>query len=308
MARPWCASKNLNLTEITVCKNQLLIELDAELQAIYDKAEKQNKSKGQIRWLRKGRDKCSSDVNCIESKYRNRIETLLIRTELEMLANSRPWCSSERLNATERTICLNSNLRDYDAQLQVVYGQARAKSEDSGQIYWLRRERDRCAKDVSCIQRQYSSRILILKNRLNKHRAYTTHKVIPNPKSDRGQCSADKANDLKAVCLIAAVGEYACASKIMSEFPPGALSSGAAYGICSSASAQLIDGSIDPEILGLTMASGFLNGAGDSLLESDDPFSAFIGVIFKIGSVSLTAVSVDKCFRKAETLACNYLN
>lgn len=53
-------------------------------------------------------------------------------------------------------------------------------------------------------------------------------------------------------------------------------------------------------MLGLSMASGFLNGMGDSLLDSHDSFDSFFGVVFKIGSLAMTAASVNECFNNAE--------
>lgn len=74
----------------------------------------------------------------------------------------RPWCSAERLNPTERSICADHNLLRFDALLELVYGQTIA--HDDAQLAWLRFERDACGTDSLCIARAYSARIGRLDN------------------------------------------------------------------------------------------------------------------------------------------------
>lgn len=70
----------------------------------------------------------------------------------------RPWCTSTRLNPTERAICGNERLARLDAELEVAYGQAKASRQDSEQGAWLL-ERNACGEDPSCIAHAYSDRI-----------------------------------------------------------------------------------------------------------------------------------------------------
>jgi len=296
-ARPWCNSKNLNITEKTICNSSELRNLDAELEQAYGKAAARSQDYGQLGWLKHRRNTCKSDKNCIASEYRSRISTLLERTDLNNSSNSRPWCSASRLNLTEHTICQSSYLRDLDAKLQVAYGQARAKKEDSGQNYWLRKQRNACRDDESCIASEYQSRISILQNRLQEYRFSNT---ATTERTTHKRCSENQLSELKAVCVISAVGEHACSSKLTDKLSSGVLANMSASGICSAAASHLIDGSIDPSMLGLSMASGFLDGVGNSLLESNDLFGTFTGVLFKLGSVAMSATSVNNCFENAE--------
>ena len=71
----------------------------------------------------------------------------------------RPWCSSERLNPTERTICAEPDLSRLDALLEVVYGRTTARNDDAAQLSWLRLERDACGTDLLCIAHAYSARL-----------------------------------------------------------------------------------------------------------------------------------------------------
>jgi uncharacterized protein len=311
-ARSWCSSAKLNITEQTICNNLELRELDAQLAQVYSTAKAHNEDSKQLDWLKNYRNACYGNINCIAQEYRNRIAILKGRIDFVYAENSRPWCSASRLNTTEKTICKTSYLRDLDAELQLVYGQARARKEDSGQIDWLRKERNACGSNESCISQAYRDRLSTLLNRMQKyqvtsinrnHSSYQEPALSYNanaPNTTTRRCSDTHLNELKAVCVISAVGEHACSSKLSEELPSSALSSATASGVCTAAAGHLIDGSIDPRALGLSVASGFLSGAGDPLLKSDDSFSAFFGVVFKIGSFAMTAVSINECFQNAE--------
>lgn len=311
-ARPWCNSRTLNITEKTICNNGELRELDAQLTQVYSSAKAHNKEEGQLNWLKNHRNTCHGNINCIAREYRSRIAVLQERVEFIYAPNSRPWCSASRLNRAEQTICKTSYLRDLDAELQLIYGQSRAKKEDYGQIYWLRKERDTCSSNETCISQAYRDRLSILYNRMQKYRLANinansrsaqdsvTHNARTVSRRITRKCSDTHLNELKAVCVISAVGEYACSSKLSDELPSGALSNATASGVCNAAAGHLIDGSIDPGMLGLSVASGFISGVGDSLLESNDSFSTFFGVVFKIGSFAMTAISIDECFKNAE--------
>src|ERR687896_15271 len=65
----------------------------------------------------------------------------------------RPWCSAERLNPTERSICADRDLSRLDALLELVYGRTTARDDDDAQLAWLRSERDACGTDSLCIAR-----------------------------------------------------------------------------------------------------------------------------------------------------------
>lgn len=308
-ARPWCSSKNLNTTERTICNNSELRDLDAQLEKVYGRAKAYRQDYGQLNWLKNHRNACGSDVYCIADEYRSRIALLVERIGYNDAPNARPWCSARNLNITEKTICKTSFLRDIDAELQVTYGLAQAKNQANGQIFWLRKQRDACGSDTSCIENEYNSRISLLKSRLGKQdyvETYTTeNSSTDNTSSDNTSyysCSETRLNELKAVCVISAVGEKACSSVLERKLPKGAFSSISAGSICSIASGYLLDGSIEPESLGLSIASGFLDGAGDSLFESQDSFDKFFGVVFKLGSVSMTLLSIDKCMKNAERI------
>lgn len=296
-ARPWCSAKNLNITEKTICSSSELQDLDARLEQVYGRSIAFGRDHEQLDWLDNHRNACLSNEDCIANEYRDRIISLLERATFNETANARPWCSASRLNPTEETICNTSYLRDLDAELQVAYGQARAVKEDSIQLNWLTQKRNACNQEVSCIAREYQIRIAQLHNKLQKHN-YIESNIINE--TTTGKCSENSLNELKAVCVMSAVGEQACSSALYKKLPNGALSSASANAICSAAASHLIDGSIDPNVLGLSAASGFLSGAGDSLLESNDPFNTFFGVIFKIGSIGMTLNSVGQCFTNAE--------
>lgn len=293
-ARPWCAASKLNPTELAICGSSKLRALDANLSKVYGVAKARNSDAGQLYWLRNQRDTCGSNISCIEREYDRRIAILDERTGKVIVRNSRPWCSASRLNLTEQTICDTGHLRDWDAKLQLVYGQAQARNQDAGQLLWLRKERDLCGSRIECISDRYRERIALLKGRLEPYRLSNVSA------GSQSTCTGSYLNELKAVCVISAVGEYACASTLADRVGGGVLGAAGAGGACSAAASSLLDGSIDPETLGLSAASGFLDGVGDSLLERDDTFSTFFGIAFKAGSVAVTIGGVNSCFKRAE--------
>ena len=289
-ARHWCSSSHLNPTEQTICSYNSLIELDNKMVNIYGSAKAQHQDYGQLSWLKDRRDTCGTNIRCIRGEYTNRIETLRERIGHHDITNARPWCSASQLNRTEKTICTTSHLRNLDAHLQVAYGQARVRGNDTGQKAWLR-SRNRCGSDISCISSEYESRIYILKSRLEPYRVVSS--------TYRNHCSQETINELKSVCIIATFGELACTQELYSRMSRGTASSMEASAICSATVSHIKDGSIDPAALGLSIASGFLNGMGDSLI---DDGNSFFGVIFKGSSYLMTAGSMAQCFDKAEYL------
>jgi len=303
-AQDWCASSRLNLSERTICASNALRALDVELNRVHDEALSLGETYGQNYWLRQVRDVCGADTDCLDSRYRLRIQALRERIQEASSVAARPWCRSSRLNPTELTICATGPLRDLDAQLQVAYGQARAKYTDTAQLTWLRQERDACGRDTTCIARAYTSRIRALRAKSSPKPNVSVRPSQRQSTSVAPKCSTQRINQLKATCVIATVGERACASQLRKYTENTAIQSGGASAICASASMALIDGEIDPSQLGLSIASGFLDGAGDSLLESEDAFDIFTGVIFKLGSAYMDYESAKVCMRRVDTL-CN---
>lgn len=160
-AQDWCNASPLSRTEQAICNDPILGDLDAELNRVYLASDRDRAA--QDRWLAQ-RDRCGSDIFCIEDLYRDRIDRL--RDRPAPRADLRPWCGSSRLNRTERTICATETLADLDAALQAVYGATRARSDDPSQIAWLRERRDGCGDDVACIGNAYLRRIMELGGRL----------------------------------------------------------------------------------------------------------------------------------------------
>jgi len=303
---PWCDSERLNPTEATICNNEELKMLDTKLAQVYGQARATDKDYDQRDWLKSRRDTCGTNVRCIAQEYKSRIAVLSERIGSSQVFNSRPWCMASRLNITERTICNSSYLRDLDASLQIAYGQARARQEDSGQHDWLRHERNACGSNETCIAETYRERISVLRGRLDKYRLASEIGFGNQPasiaSSPRSKCSENHLLQLKAVCVISAVGEQGCSSALYDQLPSGAISSTGASTVCAVAAGHLADGSIDPTALGLSVASGYLNGAGDSLLASDKYGDVFVGVILKLGSLAMTATSIGRCFDNANQL------
>lgn len=99
------------------------------------------------------------------------------------LAEARPWCSSARLNITERTICGDDYLRSLDARLQGVHDQAAALGQIQGASAWLRGQRDACGRAKGCIEAAYFDRISVLQDRVDAARVPT-----------RPWCSAARLN------------------------------------------------------------------------------------------------------------------
>ena len=158
-AQSWCASSTLNATELAICTDPILGDLDTEMTALY----RQNKLPDQRAWLRV-RNACGGDIFCIEDAYRARIAVM--RAALAAPPPLRPWCGTARLNLTEQTICDTVLLANLDAALQATYGAARARGNDPEQLNWLRGQRDACGADLRCIRQAYVQRLIELGERL----------------------------------------------------------------------------------------------------------------------------------------------
>ena len=172
-AQSWCGAGALNLAEETICRDDILAELDAELNFLWDLSDRSALASSQEDWLRQ-RDACGSDIFCIERAYDDRIATL--RTVASSGGASpapapviqddrRPWCGAARLNAAERTICGSDTLANLDAAMEAVYGALRAAPGDRSQNDWLIR-RNECGADEACIAAAYLRRIGQLGGRL----------------------------------------------------------------------------------------------------------------------------------------------
>ena len=160
-AQSWCASSNLNATELAICTDPILGDLDNEMSALYQ----QNKLPDQRDWL-KARNTCGGDIFCIEDAYRNRIAEMRAALSAPPVLRLRPWCGSSRLNLTEQTICNTVHLANLDAALQAAYDAARPRGSDPEQANWLRGRRDACGADLRCIQQAYVQRLIELGERL----------------------------------------------------------------------------------------------------------------------------------------------
>ncbi len=73
-------------------------------------------------------------------------------------ALSPSWCSSERLNPSERIICTDGILSRLDLALNEAYERARKVEPDLDQSAWLAR-RNACGTEISCLEAAYRLRI-----------------------------------------------------------------------------------------------------------------------------------------------------
>ncbi|RVT82619.1 hypothetical protein DXV76_15370 [Rhodobacteraceae bacterium CCMM004] len=167
-AADWCRNGGLNPTEATICNDNILLDLDARLNAAFDAAAGRVSMADQNDWLRNERDVCGRDLFCIERAYRDRIAALANAPVRGPDPLMRPWCDASRLNATERAICSDETLADLDAALGAVYGAQKAARDDAEQNRWLRGDRDACGADRDCIAASYLRRIVDLGGRLRR--------------------------------------------------------------------------------------------------------------------------------------------
>lgn len=165
-AQTWCSASGLNLAERTICADPILGDLDARLTAAYRATPETDALRESQRLWLENRDLCGTDIFCIESAYRARIEAL-DRGEISGAGPLRPWCTASGLNDSERTICASEILANMDAAMQAVYGELRAREDDESQIDWLAR-RDGCGTDETCLGQAYLSRIIELGGRLRR--------------------------------------------------------------------------------------------------------------------------------------------
>ena len=75
----------------------------------------------------------------------------------------RPWCTSNRLNATEAAICASPYLAGLDEEMTQLYWQRDASSINASQVNWLKNQRNACGSNESCIANAYNQRIAFLK-------------------------------------------------------------------------------------------------------------------------------------------------
>lgn len=77
------------------------------------------------------------------------------------LVHAQSWCSANKLNATERTICSNSKLGALDRKIVDLYGSGKIRGKKDWQLSWLR-DRNSCGTDEHCIERSYRAGIATL--------------------------------------------------------------------------------------------------------------------------------------------------
>ena len=173
VAQPWCDAPGLNAAETVICQDDILGGLDADMNALWQQADRAALGPSQAAWLRV-RNACGSDIFCIERAYDERIGTLRSTAGRPSqsaapaplpVADRRPWCGAARLNAAERTICGSDTLSNLDAAMEAVYGALRAERGDRSQNDWLTRRND-CGNDEACIAAAYLRRIGQLGGRL----------------------------------------------------------------------------------------------------------------------------------------------
>ncbi len=165
-AQNWCAASGLNLTERTICADAILGDLDAQLGRAFAAVKTTGETRRQNAWRVGVRDACGNGIACIENTYRLRID--ILRALAAPKALRRPWCGAARLNATEQTICGNDVLANLDAAMAAVYGSGAARDNDGEQADWLRKGRDACSGDFSCIFDAYVVRLVALGARLRE--------------------------------------------------------------------------------------------------------------------------------------------
>ena len=173
-AQPWCGARGLNSTEEAICRDDILGGLDADLNIIWEGADRAALGRSQADWIRL-RNACGPDIFCIERAYDQRIAVLRDAASgtappptsipPALTGDRRPWCGSASLNAAERTICGSDTLANLDAAMEAVYGALRAAPGDGSQNDWLLR-RNECGGDEACIAAAYLRRIGQLGGRL----------------------------------------------------------------------------------------------------------------------------------------------
>lgn len=159
-AQSWCNAASLNLTEKTICADEILRDLDVQMTELYHQRKSPSVTSAQNKW-RAQRNRCGGDIYCIEHAYDQRIADLQSAYQAPV-AKRRPWCGSSRLNPTERAICGDDQLANLDAALGAIYGNVLARKGDSVQTNWLRKDRDACGADRLCIADSYVRRIMAL--------------------------------------------------------------------------------------------------------------------------------------------------
>ena len=166
-AQSWCVGTLQNITEKTICADEILGTLDDEMTALYHRLNVPGLTREQKAWVLR-RNRCGGDIYCIEQTYDQRIAELRAYQPAHKQSapsthpKRRPWCGSARLNATERTICSEDTLANLDAALAAIYGNLLARDGDHAQTSWLRQDRDACGADTLCIADAYVRRIMAL--------------------------------------------------------------------------------------------------------------------------------------------------
>lgn len=132
-----------------------------------------------------------------------------------------------------------------------------------------------------------------------EHTSPTTRTVPTRRAYTRnGYCSAERQNMLKVACVVVAVGEYACADFLSDNVNASALSGGSAAAFCNAAAQSLLDGEIDPDILGLAALAGAAIGTGDAMLKENQ--DSVWGALFKLGGYAGSGYLIAQCMESVE--------
>lgn len=126
----------------------------------------------------------------------------------------------------------------------------------------------------------------------------STKRTASSTSSYYGYCSSDNKNILKTACVIAGVGEIACANVLGEYVSASAVSGGGTAALCNVAAQKLTEGEIDPAILGLAALSGAAIGAGDEMLEENR--NSLMGSLLKLSGYLGAGYLIYQCIENVE--------
>lgn len=131
-------------------------------------------------------------------------------------AATREAACARKPTPTEQAICTDRGLTRRDAELNEVYGALRAKAEKEPfalirdeQRRWLR-ERNRCGRDLACLEEKYADRLYVLENAL-EGLAFPDkgHVEIGGPHCDEfGKLRSESSSEKVSVTFTNRSGEY----------------------------------------------------------------------------------------------------
>lgn len=297
----WCNSSRLNPTEATICKNDKLGQLDYRLNRSYRNVFGPGPlTSEQLAWLSL-RNECIRNASCIGDRYRERIGqlSLLQRGSTGKVTlknfNGRPnWCSSNRLNPTEATICSTRELQTLDNQIVAVYrGIYGAGPLNAGQLSWLY-ERNRCSRDVECIGSAYVSRTAFLLGELGV--SPTLQRAVAPPPQ---LCSPEYYEKQMSNCYIVFGAEAGCSGVLSGELGELSGRSAVSSALCSVAMQDFLTGEINWIAAGISTGAGVADDLAESYMEygteNNDIASIIIGGLFQLGSYGAMAGGLLWC-------------